>query len=144
METFTGILNMYSRWEGRGASHSCSPKRGIITICSLFLSLRCYFSGTKATKGDVFPSMAWPKAFPFKLSQQFIHSGDHINLWRLVGTIAACFFVCLLAVFLLHKSLLLKAGVHTSVVFPAPVKAVLLWFWMFSFCREFHLKWLKY
>jgi len=46
-------------------------------------------------------------------------------------------FVSVIAVFLLHKSLLLKTGVHISVVFLAPVKAVLFWF---SFCTDFHLK----
>lgn len=115
METFTGVLlNVYSRWGG-GVLFTlfCVLKRCIISICSLFLSLRCYLSDNQAAMAAVFPFVACP----IKLSQLFPDLGDCISFWRLVRTIAACFFICLIPVFLLHKALLLKTAVHISVVF---------------------------
>lgn len=79
-------------WGGIFLNLFCFLKRCIVTMCSLLLSLRCYSVGTNATKGAVFPSVACPKAFPFNLFQQCIHTGNCIKLWGIVGTIAAWFF----------------------------------------------------
>lgn len=89
---------------GVGYGGGCSSLSSVLLKDALLLHV-CYFclwavtQVVQKSQRELFTSVAWPIAFPFKLSQQFTHSRDCINLWRLVGTIIACFATCHSSIF---------------------------------------------